>query len=117
MTEEAKLAYLLRLPWTFVRESTPEGDTVLRVAQIPSAVGTGTSDAELEEDMWASLRASLEAYLHFGDPIPVPPGTALPWQPHPPELNAASRIIVRHRVRTLAPANTAAAQEVVLTSR
>lgn len=29
MTPDPKLAYLLRLPWTFVREETPEGDSVL----------------------------------------------------------------------------------------
>ena len=80
MPDPAKLTYLLRLPWTFVREQTPEGDTVLRVAEVPSAVGTGDTDVELEADVWASLRASLESYLQFGDTIPLPVGSRLTWE-------------------------------------
>lgn len=34
-TTEEKLRHLLRLPWTFDRELTPEGDSVLRVREIP----------------------------------------------------------------------------------
>lgn len=72
MLNTAKLDYVLRLPWTFVREVTPEGDTVLRVAEVPSAVGSGETDAELEADAWELFRASLEAYLNFGDAVPLP---------------------------------------------
>jgi hypothetical protein len=109
MTPDPKLAYLLRLPWTFVREATPEGDSILRITEIPSAVGTGGTPAELEADAWASLRASLEAYLHFGDPIPLPTGARLPWlspqQPGPPP-----KFIVRQTLRYTSSIETGGAQ-------
>jgi predicted RNase H-like HicB family nuclease len=79
-TDEQTSAYLLRLPWTVAPETTPEGDRLLRVAEIPSAVGNGDTDAELEQDFWEALRASLEAYLHFGDPLPLPAGCIPPWE-------------------------------------
>ena len=66
------LRRLLALPWTIVPETTPEGDRLLRVREIPSAVGHGATDAELERDLWDSLRESLLAYLHFGDAVPQP---------------------------------------------
>ena len=71
---DAELRRLLYLPWTIVPETTPEGDRVLRVLEVPSAVGHGLSDKELEMDLWASLEESLRAFLHFGDPVPVPKG-------------------------------------------
>ena len=74
MTPETaqELHRLMALPWTIVRETTPEGDRLLRVREIPSAVGHGETDDELERDLRESLAASLSAYLHFGDPIPTP---------------------------------------------
>lgn len=78
-TQEQQVQHLLRLPWTIVAETTPEGDRLLRVAEIPSAVGTGSTPQELEADLRESLRASLSAYLHFEDPVPLPKGAALPW--------------------------------------
>jgi len=78
-TIEQKLESLLRLPWTIVSEVSPEGDRLLRVGEIPSAVGTGVEDLEMESDLWESLRASLASYLHFDDPIPLPEGEVLPW--------------------------------------
>lgn len=66
---------LLALPWTIVAETTPEGDRLLRVREIPSAIGHGETDDELTRDLRESLESSLRAYLHFGDPIPKP-GTA-----------------------------------------
>lgn len=69
---EQQLDYLMCLPWTLVIETTPEGDRLLRVREIPSAVGCGTTDAELESDFWESLREALRAYLHFGDEVPQP---------------------------------------------
>lgn len=84
-TTEDRLDYLLRLPWTIVREVATDGELLLRVAEIPSAVGNGDSLAELEGDMWESLRASLEAYVQFDDAIPLPPGiSGLPWQQERP---------------------------------
>jgi hypothetical protein len=79
-TPEQKLESLLRLPWTIATERTPEGDRLLRVVEIPSAVGCGATPAEAESDLWESLRASLSAYLHFEDAIPLPRGTDLPWR-------------------------------------
>lgn len=78
-TTDQKLESLLRLPWTISSETTPEGDRLLRVAEIPSAVGSGTDDLEVESDLWESLRAFLAAYLHFDDEIPLPEGCDLPW--------------------------------------
>jgi predicted RNase H-like HicB family nuclease len=72
---DAALRRLLALPWTVVPETTPEGDRLLRVREVPSAVGHGETDEELERDLWESLTASLEAYLHFGDPVPLPTGS------------------------------------------
>ena len=69
---DAELERLLRLPWTIISETSPEGDRLLRVLEIPSAVGTGHTDDELIADLWASLRESLRAYLEFGDEVPVP---------------------------------------------
>lgn len=89
MSDE-KVRQLLRLPWTFVREVAPEGDVLLRVKEIPSVVGTGTTDAELEADLWASLEAALAAFLHFGDPVPMPEGCELMYEAHREE-----RITVR----------------------
>lgn len=106
--DDPKLTHLLRLPWTFMREATPEGDTILRVREIPSAVGVGDTDAELEADVWASLRASLEAYLEFGDPVPLPAGVKLPWQGSR-RPQQAPRIIVRKSIRYASSAETASA--------
>ena len=79
-TTEEKLAYLMRLPWTI--ETAPEDDyTVLRVKELPSVIATGKTGEELEADFWESLRATLEAYTHYDDPIPLPTEvTRLPWQ-------------------------------------
>ena len=78
-TDERKIEFLLRLPWTLLAETTPEGDSVIRITEIPSAVGTGATRDELEKDLWEALTTALRAYLHFGDPVPVPAGTKLPW--------------------------------------
>ena len=78
-SQDQQLDYLLRLPWTVVPETTPEGDRVLRIAEIPSATGSGKTPSEIEADLWVSLRESLRAYLHFGDPVPLPEGAKPPW--------------------------------------
>lgn len=76
---EADLQRLLRLPWTILREVTPEGDVLLRVKEIPSAVGSGETEEELVADLWESLSESLHAYLHFGDSVPLPRGASESW--------------------------------------
>jgi len=70
--QEVELQRLLQLPWMVRAETTPEGDRLLRVVEIPSAVGLGDTDEARERDLWVSLEASLRAYLHFGDPVPLP---------------------------------------------
>lgn len=94
-TREQHVDHLLRRPWTIVREVTPEGDLLLRVLEIPSAVGTGASPESATRDLWDSLRESIRAYLHFGDEVPLPkdarrsPGVLLqppaPYILHVPE--------------------------------
>jgi predicted RNase H-like HicB family nuclease len=71
---DRKLERLMSLPWTIVRETTPEGDHILRIAELPSVVVSGNTDEEMNAELAESLRESLRAYLHFGDPIPVPAG-------------------------------------------
>lgn len=79
-TREKQIEFLLALPWTVQAETTPEGDRLLRIAEIPSAVGSGETDDDLAADLWDSLRASLEAFLHFADTVPLPAGVyGLPW--------------------------------------
>ena len=68
---DRRLQPLLKLPWTISRETTPEGDILFRVAELPSAVGSGATVAEAEADLWESLREALAAHLHFGDAIPI----------------------------------------------
>ncbi len=97
-TTDQKLDSLLRLPWTIRSEISPEGDRLLRVAEIASAVGSGSSDSEAVSDLWESIRASLAAYLHFEDSIPLPEGSTLPWSVAPHRYDGpVVAIIVRQR--------------------
>jgi len=82
-TDEHKLAYLLKLPWTIVPEVTPEGDRLLRVKELPAVAGCGETEDALATDFWAALEAALRSYLHFGDPLPRPQGAVLPWEADP----------------------------------
>lgn len=80
-TTQSKIAVLLRLPWT-IDSTFEDGERVLRVRELPSVVASGNDEDELVRDFWESLRESLAAYLHFGDPIPLPKGVrTLPWDP------------------------------------
>jgi predicted RNase H-like HicB family nuclease len=88
---ESELRRLLFLPWTIVPEVSPEGDRLLRVLEVPSAVGHGETDEELERDLWDSLEESLKAYLYFGDPIPLPTGVPQSWLPSSPLQPAAQQ--------------------------
>jgi hypothetical protein len=102
----SELEHLLRLPWTILKEVTPEGDTLLRVAEIPSAVGSGATPQEMERDLWESLQESLRAYLHFGDPIPSPRGPQPDWVRSPHGAVKAAYVL---RVTDVATTATAAA--------
>ena len=90
-SSELDLQRLLRLPWTIVREVTPEGDVLLRVKEIPSAVGSGNTDEELVADLWDSLTESLRAYLHFGDKVPLPQGVSDSWVRLSPKSKASKQ--------------------------
>ncbi|MDP3909026.1 MAG: hypothetical protein Q8Q14_01420 [Gemmatimonadales bacterium] len=80
-TDAQKLNYLIKLPWTIVPDRTPEGERLLRVAELPAVVACGDTNEALEADFWAALEAALRSYLHFGDPLPLPAQRpALPWE-------------------------------------
>jgi hypothetical protein len=97
-TTEQRIEALLRLPWTIQVETSPEGDRLLRVAELPSVVGCGADEQQREADHWASLGAAFEAYLHFGDPIPLPAGAALPWaRERRPEWGSVVAAVIRRR--------------------
>jgi len=116
-TTEQRIEALLRLPWTIQVDASPEGDQLLRVAELPSVVGSGADEQQREADLWVSLRASMEAYLHFGDPIPLPPGSALPWERErrPDFLPIVAAVIRRRQLiegqSVPEPESTAAAPE------
>lgn len=100
-TIEQKIAYLCRLPWTIVPGvGDADGERTLRVQELPSVVGSGLSDGELESEFWDSMKATLAGLLHFGDPIPLPPRARqrrLPW-----EVSAVTPVIppaITYRVR------------------
>ena len=69
---EPEIQRLLRLPWTILSETSPEGDLLLRVKEIPSAVGCGETEEAAIADLREALAESLRAQLHFGDAVPVP---------------------------------------------
>lgn len=94
-SQEQQIEHLLRLPWTIVVATTPEGDPLLRIAEIPSAVGTGSTAEEMEADLWDALREALSAYLHFGDPIPSPAGRRPGWLESSQEMRPPVPILVR----------------------
>ena len=91
---EMDLQRLLHLPWTVVKDTTPEGDELLRVREIPSAVGFGESDQERVDDLWQSLTESLRAYLHFGDEVPVPEGAADSWTRIAPPVSEKPKFFI-----------------------
>jgi hypothetical protein len=96
-TDEIKISYMLRMPWTIV-PSTEDGERVLRVREIPSVIATGVADEELDRELFDALRASLRAYLHFGDPLPRPPGVKLfPWE-DPEPTAVPTRLVFRGRL-------------------
>jgi hypothetical protein len=79
-TDEAKVEFMLRLPWTIVPDVSPEGDSLLRVTELPSAVASGNTPEKLEDDFWESLRSTLNAYVLHGEDPPLPTRVkALPW--------------------------------------
>jgi predicted RNase H-like HicB family nuclease len=78
--EQRKLEYLLGLPWTIYTEATAEGERLVRVRELPSVIGSGEGDEEIEREFWESLEATLRSYLHFGDELPLPLDMTLPWK-------------------------------------
>lgn len=86
-TVSQKVDHLIRLPWTIVAEKTPEGDSLLRVVELPAAVGSGIDEKSLSDDFWESFVATLEAYIALDSVPPLPAGiTSVPWaEPDPAE--------------------------------
>lgn len=77
--QEALLESYLRLPWTLLpgrREA--EGYYTLRVAELPSVLGVGETESELQASFWEAMRSVLTSYLLDGEEIPLPSGVALP---------------------------------------
>lgn len=94
-SQEQKVAHLLTLPWTVLPETSPEGDRLLRVRELPAAVGTGVTDEQLSRDFWDSLKATIESYLHFEDRIPLPPGVnRLPWDAEEPATQPQTFVVL-----------------------
>lgn len=79
-SNQQKLAFLMRLPWS-VRVETDPTDLSLfaSVAEIPDALADAADDEELLRALWDSLYSSLSVRLEHGDPIRVPSGIVLPW--------------------------------------
>lgn len=99
-TTEQKVDYLLRQPWTIYAETTPEGDRLLRVKELPAAVGCGDDDDSLIADFWESLRATLEAYLAMGSSPPRPAlAPAYPWERPAVPVAAAQEVAFREGVQ------------------
>jgi hypothetical protein len=89
--ERRKLDYLLGLPWSIYAETTVDGERLLRVRELPSVMGSGDSDEEVEREFWDSLEATLQSYLHFGDELPLPLDATLPWKQGTPTPAAPPR--------------------------
>ena len=62
----------LSLPWTIETGRTEDGVTYARCAQIPDAVAFAEDPAAIDALFWDALRATLEALLACGEPVPVP---------------------------------------------
>jgi hypothetical protein len=106
-TDEQKLNYLMKLPWTIVPDTTPEGDRLLRVAELPSVVGCGATNDDLERDFWASLETALRSYLHFGDQLPLPAKRpVLPWEQGEGALTKIAWRLVHGRPQKVTDADT-----------
>lgn len=98
-TIEQKIEYLLHQPWTIFAETTPEGDRLLRVKELPAAVGSGDDDDSLVADFLESLRSTLEAYLVVGSNPPLPaPTRSYPWEKPAAPAAAAQEISYRQGV-------------------
>lgn len=88
---DRRLDALVRMPWTVRVEKCDDGYLVARVDELPSVVATGDTEKQLEDDFWAALRATLSAYLEFGDEVPLPESV----RPTVPILSIEDRGVVR----------------------
>lgn len=79
LPNNALLDAYLRLPWTLQLErDEADGVSILRVAELPSVLAAGETEAELDEFFWDALETTLIDYLADGEPIPLPPNTPRP---------------------------------------
>ncbi len=108
-SDSEKLDHLMRLPWTVVpQEGDEPGDLVLTCAELPSVIGTGTSEWDVTESFWSSLRLTLRAFVNDGECPPLPKHSirGVPWESDSSEGTAA-----RIRAVMTAPGETQAAPE------
>jgi len=64
---------LLQRPWTITTGMKADGTRWARCREIEHAVAYAGPSENLDELFWDSLRASLEAMIESGEPIPAPP--------------------------------------------
>lgn len=95
-TTRQKLDWLIRQRWTIVKDVTPEGDQLLRVVELPAAVGCGDTDESRSADFWESFIATLEAYLATESIPPLPAGAKQPpWLGTPPAEKLAPQPVLK----------------------
>lgn len=64
---------LLQRPWSITTGMKADGTRWARCREIEHAVAYAGPSENLDELFWDSLRASLEAMIESGEPIPAPP--------------------------------------------
>lgn len=80
---EATIRDLMRLPWSIVTGTTEDGTPFAKCAEIPHAVAFAEPGEDLDSLYWDSLRASLEAILAAGEPLPRPKALRPPLAAEP----------------------------------
>lgn len=80
MTNDQKVAFLLRAPWTVRSEASPHGPyLVLRIDELPEFVVAGDDPALLTQEFWLALESLLRSYVDEGDPFPLPDSYRSAW--------------------------------------
>lgn len=79
-TTEARIKYLVSLPWTVSVSVDDDGDVNAAVKELPFLLATGRTEKEASRDLYDGLWSALEALMEHGDRIPLPSGTYFPWE-------------------------------------
>jgi len=106
-SREQQIFYLQRLPWTIIPEPGDDpGDFVLTIAEVPAAIGTGTSEKAVIADLFESLASALASYLDANERPPLPRRVRLPlpWE-------AGYRKSSQRRVRIVMSAHSSEIEE------